>query len=152
MISGEGETGMIELLAKRGAPVNRALTQTRLMNVAIEVCQMLSNQRIRGALSRSVQRCAAGGLIGTFGVLAAGCSADISRLEAPSYGLADTKTSQPRPPEPIGGRRNARVGRRDLQVGPHACCRIRVKSPVACPCAAIKNIGAISGVVTKIVE
>jgi murein DD-endopeptidase MepM/ murein hydrolase activator NlpD len=122
---------MIYLLDKGDAAVNPVLTQSRLMNMAIEVCQMLSNQRIRGVLSRSVQRIAAGGLIGTIGVLAAGCSADISRLEAPSYGLAEPQAGQPRPTEPIGGRRNAGVMERNSESWPSSGPRSTLPPPSA---------------------
>jgi murein DD-endopeptidase MepM/ murein hydrolase activator NlpD len=63
---------------------------------------MLSNQRFRDL--RATRRRSAGALLVSAAMLG-GCSADISRLEAPSYGLAEAPGA-PRPAEPIG-RRNA---------------------------------------------
>ena len=54
-----------------------------------------------GVMSRPVQRFGATGLALAFAAAAAGCSTDFRRLEQPSLAL-----NEPRPSEPIGGRRS----------------------------------------------
>jgi murein DD-endopeptidase MepM/ murein hydrolase activator NlpD len=72
---------------------------------------MLSSQRnrlmSRAALER-VFRCSTVGTSIALSVLAAGCSADVTRLDGPSFNLADNSgtAAAPRPSEPLG-RRNA---------------------------------------------
>lgn len=72
---------------------------------------MSSSQRNRFSACATLERIVRTGGFGAsivFSVLAAGCSADVTRLDGPSFNLADNSGAQaaPRPAEPLG-RRNA---------------------------------------------